>query len=226
MIPYQFTYLTGTLISLLPWLIIFLLRKDLRRTLVVMSIIGGFVGLLTEYLWWTLDWWHPETFTGTRIGLEDFLLGFSNFGIISVFYQFAFKKKTVKVKSLKSNKGVITGLILFSLVSISTLHYVFGLTTYIAFILTSLVWLVVYAVIRRDLLPSALILGLITVLASTAVYFCLQFLSPGWIERTWFFNNLTGVVIAGIPLEDLLFYFFVGAVLSPVAGIWNGSRYK
>ena len=43
---------------------------------------------------WTVDWWQPETVTGTRAGIEDAILGFTNGGLGAVLYEVVFKKRT------------------------------------------------------------------------------------------------------------------------------------
>lgn len=93
MIPYKYTYFVGTIIFFIPWLILYLWRKDIRKQMLQLSIWVAIGSLITAYFWWTIDWWRPETITGTRIGLEDLLLGFSNGGIAAVIYEEVFRKR-------------------------------------------------------------------------------------------------------------------------------------
>ena len=100
MISYQYTYLIGSLIALTIWTFFFIHRKDTRREMLTLSIIFGITGILAEYLY-TIDWWKPLTITGTRIGIEDFLFGFSCGGVFGVAYEYFFKKK-IKIKRQKN----------------------------------------------------------------------------------------------------------------------------
>lgn len=77
MLPTQYTYLFGASLFLIPWVTIFLLRKDLRHLLVRIGIVAIPLSLVAEYFWWTKDWWQPQTVTYTIIGIEDIILGFS-----------------------------------------------------------------------------------------------------------------------------------------------------
>lgn len=52
------------------------------------------IGPLSEYLFWTRDWWKPTTITDTVVGVEDFLLSFTNGGIAAVIYEEVFDKKS------------------------------------------------------------------------------------------------------------------------------------
>ena len=72
---YKYSYLIADLTLLFVWIILFWHRKDVRREMLIVSIIFGFAGLLVEPIYFQ-DWWHPLTITGTKIGLEDFLFGF------------------------------------------------------------------------------------------------------------------------------------------------------
>ena len=77
MIPIKYAYLVGTIVFFIPWLILFLMRKDLRREMLIGSVSIAIVSFLTSLFLFTVDWWHPETITGTRVGIEDLLLGFN-----------------------------------------------------------------------------------------------------------------------------------------------------
>lgn len=82
---YQYSYLIGDLILLAIWLVLFLWRKDTRKEMAIISLLFGFLGTVVTLIY-LMDWWHPLTITGTRIGIEDFIFGFSTAGIAAVVY--------------------------------------------------------------------------------------------------------------------------------------------
>jgi len=45
-------------------------------------------------------------------------------------------------------------------------------------------------------------------------FFFLDLMSPGYIERVWSLGNISGVILAGIPLEEYLFAFTFGMLWS------------
>jgi lycopene cyclase-like protein len=53
----------------------------------------------------------------------------------------------------------------------------------------------------------------------------LEWSAPGYIERVWNLATLSGVMVAGIPLEELLFGFAFGSYWSGVYEhlTWQGS---
>lgn len=90
---YQYAYLIGNLSILLPvWSLLFYFRKDLQREMLGVSLFAGLAGPLSEF-WYLQDYWRPETFTGTLIGVEDFLFGFFIGGIGAVIYEEIFGKR-------------------------------------------------------------------------------------------------------------------------------------
>ena len=62
----------------------------------MMSLLFGFGGIVSEQTH-TQDWWQPLTLTGTRIGVEDFLIGFAIGGIAAVIYAEAYRKKVSRI---------------------------------------------------------------------------------------------------------------------------------
>ena len=89
----NFTYLVGSLFTVVIWASLYYYRKDVRKEMLVMSSALGFLGIFMEGLVWTRDYWRPTTITGTLVGIEDILFGFSFAGISAVIYQIIFKRK-------------------------------------------------------------------------------------------------------------------------------------
>ena len=74
MVSYQYSYLIWTGIFFLIWLILYLWRKDIRKEMLIISVLFGFGGIFSELIY-VQDWWQPLTLTNTSIGIEDFLIG-------------------------------------------------------------------------------------------------------------------------------------------------------
>ena len=95
--PYKYAYLLGDLILFAVWSILFL-RKDLRKEILTVSIIGGVLGPLSE-AFYIRDYWQPQLFNGWTIGIEDFLFGFFFTGITASIYEEVFGKRFIKKAS-------------------------------------------------------------------------------------------------------------------------------
>lgn len=80
-------------------------------------------------------------------------------------------------------------------------------------------------ILRKDLFLNALLSGILMMLVSMpTLYYSSMLLSPGWIEKIWLWNNLSGIRITGIPIEDLVFYFLMGFIIGPFYEYSRGAK--
>lgn len=224
-IPQQYAYLAATIIALIVWLILYFHRKDLRKEMIIMSILVAILGLFSEYLWWTHDWWRPQTITGTIIGIEDLLLGFTNGGIAAVLYEELFKKRMYKYKSRNHNLGIAL-LILLSYSVFMFMFYILKLNSFIATTAIQIIMGTVLIFLRKDLIYDAFLTGFCLAITSIPVYLLVEYLSPNFIENTWLWSNLSGITFLKIPIEDLIFYFLAGFSIAPLYLYWKSEKLR
>ena len=210
---------------MIPWILFFLKRKDLRNEMIFSSVIIAVLSIVTAYLWWTVDWWRPETITRTIVGIEDILLGFTTGGITAVAYEELFRRRLYKAK-IKNPKVEFTFILFLILILICLLTWMFGLLSWIASSIAMVIGIIVLFFIRKDLTINAIASGFFLMLATLPAYFLVMIVSPGWIERTWLFENLTGELFIGIPIEDVIFYFLMGFLVGPMYEVWMGDKLK
>jgi len=82
--------------------------------------------------------------------------------------------------------------------------------------LTFIVGLFLIVLLRHDLLWEAVFGGLAMIMVSIPVYLTLFALFPDVVEYFWLLHNLSRIMVWGIPIEDLIFYFGAGALLAPI----------
>lgn len=222
-VPFQYTYLLADGTFMMLWLLLYAISPRTRREMVAMGIIIGLLSTGTAYLWWTIDWWHPMTITGTRVGIEDFIMGFASGGIIAAIYEIVFKKRYYTGSKKPHYLGSYTILIVLALITACV--YGAGYTSFwaatTAMILTSAL---LYA-LRRDLFVNGLMSGVLMALASSVFYGSIILLSPGWIEATYD-SHLSGILLAGVPIEEFVFWFLAGLVFGPFYEYWRGERLR
>ena len=199
-----------------------MLRPDLRREMLVMSLLIGAFSVVTAYYWWTYDWWHPPTITGTRVGIEDFLMGFTSGGIMAVAYEVLFKKKYYKRKAHHHCPGGLTILFMLGFFT-SWLVWGVGLTSFWASSLAMLIAAGFFFCYRKDLFLNGLLSGVLMAVISFAFYFTIMLISPDWIGITYSFEHLSGLFIVGIPIEEIIFWFLAGVVFGPFYEYWQGE---
>ncbi len=193
--------------------------------MIEMGIAYGLLSVVTAYVWWTRDWWHPLTITGTRVGIEDFFTGFGSGPVMMTIYQFFFNKKLIatipkKVTSLAQRIGFSACV----LVTTYILIYRFNFTSFLAFSIPVSIALIVMFVIRKDLIKPAFISGMLTVIFIFPLYWATILTTPEWIVKTYNFVYLSGFLFTGIPIEELIFWFLCGAFIGILSAFtWSGK---
>lgn len=223
---YKYAYLTGTMIGLFVWLVLYYHRKDLRREMWAMSIASALGSVITAHYFWTKDWWRPDTITGTLVGIEDFILGFAVGGMAAVIYEEIFHKRLYKFNRKQThNKGALFYALII-IVVMSVFYKVFNYTSFWASTIAFgagglyLMWF------RRDLIVAALVKGILMVLVSMPIYYAIIFFWPGWVDDTYLFETLSGTKVTGIPIEELVFWFLFGFGAGPYYEYWQGYRLR
>jgi len=222
MIPQKHAFLFGVAVMFIPWIICFLLRKDLRKEMIIMSLHVGAGSVITGYIWWTVDWWRPETITGTIVGIEDYLLGFVNGGVAAVLYEVVSGEKQKVKKQLATFSEILSFFLLTGFI-LSFLTWWVGMTSFVASSIAMLMAVALLLYFRRDLLKNVLLSGLLMAVVSLPTYFIIESFSPGWVSNTFLYEYLTGFHILKAPLEDIAFYFLFGMWVGPFYELWKGE---
>lgn len=224
-VPFEYVYAVGSLALGIPWFVIFFLRPDERKEIVMMSFGIGALSVVTAYHWWTIDWWHPATILGTTVGVEDFIMGFFSGGIIASSYELFCKKQSYRSVHAPFHEQLsILAALAF------TTGYLFWFwefssfwSTSIALILASL-WMFAQ---RRDLLFAGFVAGGVMALISFLFFYLpIILISPEWAARTYLFEHLSGYALLGIPIEEFVFWFFAGLVFGPWYEYIFGQRQR
>lgn len=239
----RYGYLLASSLYLIYWLLLYYKIKDhnlFRRWLWFFSLQFAILGPISAVVWFG-DWWQPETVLGLSWGIEDIILGFANGGLATGVWLVVFepitKAPVIPAKAgihvfsnqpkaghqdghqgddglLKLNKLklILPLLIYISLATIGLL--IFQLNSFWANIFGLSIMTISILIARIDLWRVSIFSGLFMVMSATTIYLAMSLLMPGWIEQTWLFDRLIGINFIGVPVEDYLWYFMVGAGLS------------
>lgn len=195
-------------------MVIFILRKDLRREMLVLSLLAGIMGPLSEHFY-LKDYWQPEYWFPSFLRIEDFLAGFFLGGIGAVGYELVWRKKHVCACELKTN-WVLPILVLVSLSLMLFLFHGLGWNSIYASIVSLIVLAVILLVVRPELIKVALGSGLVLAGVMLIFYLIYQQIYSGIIQEWWRLENISGVLFWGIPLEELFWGFSWGLVAGPL----------
>lgn len=223
MVNYQYSYLIGSLIFLLIWLLMYLWRKNIRKEIWIFSLIFGVLAFPANYIY-LQDWWHPLTITRTILGIEDFILGFATGGVAAVIFEDVFKKK-IKIRKSRKDKSInILSILILILTLFIGSYFILGLHSFwvslIVFgIPTLIIWLK-----RKDLIIDSLFSGILLVIVSFPSYWIPELISPGVVEKLWYLDKLSGIIFLGQPLEDIIWWFFAGIFIGPLYEYWQEGK--
>lgn len=226
----EYAWFGGSLILFLIWLIIYYFRPDLRKEMVIVSLIFTPVGL-TGHLY-AGSYWNPDHLTklfGLNVGMADFLFTFSISGMGAVFYQFLLDKHYSDTSpGIYFNRILSIVLVLATgVVVFYTLEYILSVSLNI--IITSAVGLLVMGLLfawlysrqTTSIILNGLLFGLFIVLVERIT----GFIFPGFFGL-WIEGELLGYYLWGVPVEEFIWHFAWGMAIGSVYEISRAVKDK
>lgn len=207
--PYALSYFVYSLLFVAVWLILFALRPDLRRDMLIISLVVMPLGPLSE-IWYLRDYWQRPTITGYPISIEDALFAFAIGGAAFALHKVLFNQASLTGPArlrqpwLVAAAGVIvfgSTLLLTGLLGVNSIF-----SSILAFVLCSLI---VWGV-RPDLIRPSLSSALLSLLLFMIVYQLMRVVFPGALARWCTGCNPSGVMVLGVSLEEMLWDFSWG----------------
>ncbi len=193
--------------------------------MLIMSVLIGGVSVATGYFWWTHDWWRPLTITGTRVGIEDFLVGFAGGGVMAVIYEELFRKRLYKRESNQHHPGGFTILLLLAQIT-SILIWGLHFSSFWASTIAMIFIAAVMFYYRRDLIIAGFLTGICMFFVSIVFYSSILFFYPSWARETYLFSHLSGITFLTYPVEEYIFWFLAGFMWGPFYEYWQGERLR
>lgn len=221
---YEYSYLYGIIAFVPIWLYCFIVRPDLRHPMLILSVLFGIGGILSNFFVYGHDWWEPQFVTGTTIGIEDFLFGFFFSGSVAVFYEIVFNKtyKSIDQSPRFPIRFRYIALTVCSLFFGSAL--IFNFHSFSATVLTFGICTLYMLSQRKDLIPNSIFGSLFAAFLAFLFFGIPELLTTGWVESTWSFQNLSGTFILHVPMEDFVWFVMAGAFIAPLYKFWKNFR--
>ncbi len=215
--PYTYVYLVGALLFVPVWALMYWRMPGARREMLIMSGLFILIGVPSEALLYTRDWWHPETVTGTLIGVEDVIYSIGNGGYMAALFVALTRGSVSQLRPAPVLPLRVAPIGCIAVLP-SLLVFGLGMHSFIATSIGSLVALAIVLIVRPDLTRAALVTGVVGTVIAVPVYLAMDALFPGSIAATWDLPHLSGLLPLGIPIEDLAWYLYTAA-------LW-GTYYK
>ncbi len=216
----HYVWLIWSSAFMLPWSLLYSVKPAFRKEMLQVSLLTSLLGL-SEPIFVPAYWNPPSLFDlaqRTGFDIESLIFCFAIGGIGAVAYNAIANRELDEVSCNARHRGH------------HRWHRLAISVPFIAFpILYFLPWNPIYPGISAmaiggianvlccpDLLRNTLIGGMLFLSLYAAFMLLLVFLAPGYIEAVWNLPALSGVMIGGIPLEELGFGFSFGLYWSGI----------
>ena len=215
---YDYAYLIGSLLLLAVWFGLFVAKPGLRRKILRVSLATVFLGV-TE-IFFIPKYWEPLTLFdfGNRyhMDIESFIFSFAVGGIAATIYEFMTgegeKRLAHRVQHQTRHQfhtlAVLSPIVVFAFFFLLTpLNPIYSAIIGLIFGALATAWC------RPDL-AGAIKKG---ALLFTGLYFAVFWLTfvllfPSYVPMYWRLSELSGSLIIGVPIEELLFAGSLGAM--------------
>lgn len=229
----QYVWLIWSLLLLGVWMILYLRIQDRpsKKKMLMVSLVTALFGL-TEPIFVPEYWSPPSLFNlavTTGFDIESLLFAFGIGGIAVVLYDWLFRVRMSSVATAARSHAR------------HRFHYLALISAPLIFVLlygfTNLnpIYSVIIAFVMGGLFtwycrPDLKIKMLVSALLFTALYYVyfvtLVVLFPGYVEKVWNLDALTGVLVTGIPIEEFLFAASFGFIWSSLYEHLNWKTLK
>ena len=211
---YHDVWLIWSSAFLLPWIALYALKADERRVMWRTSLVTSLLGL-TEPIFVPAYWSPPSLFElaqRTRFDIESLIFSFAIGGIGVVLYNALRGQALVAVGAPERQQPLHRFHLaaLFLPYALFVPFYFLPWNPIYPSILCLLVGAIASVICRPGLRRKTLVGGVLFLGLYALFMLGLKWLTPGYIERVWNLPVLSGVLIYGIPLEELLFGFSFG----------------
>lgn len=205
MFSLEYAYLGSILGFGILYLSIFCLRKDVRKKMLTLSVRGMIVGPISQY-WYLKDYWRPEYILGKFGIVEDLLFAFLIIGFTGGVVNFLTRAKSCKIEGLFNSRRryrvpalILVGSLLFfsTFLGLNSIY-----ASGIGFsIIAALMWRQ-----RPDLIRFSLVGAVIWITLIIIMYNLILIVWPNLIEQWWMWENISGIKILRIPIEEFLWF--------------------
>ncbi len=230
---FHYVWLLWSSAFLIPWLVLFAANGGGRRAMWQTSAVTAVFGL-TEPIFVPRYWNPPSLFDlaqRTGFDVESLIFSFAIGGIGVVLYNAVTRRDIVPMapEAQHDRRHRWHREVLWVPVFLFIPLYVLPWNPIYAAVVSLALGAIAAAFCRPDLAGKTVIGSLLFLLLYWAFMLALRWSAPGYIESVWNLRGLSGVVVGGVPLEELLFGFTFGAYWSSVYEhlTWHrGARHR
>ena len=219
----RLAWLLWSLILIAIWMVIYALlkSKESKKEMLVVSLWTSLVGFTEPFF--VPTYWNPTSLFDlahrTGFDIESFIFSFAMGGIAVAVYEQIFGARHSMIMQREQMHSrhryhlaalLLAPVVFFTLYFATTLNPIYD--AFIALIAGGIATWYCRPDLKKKMIASAfLFLGLYFLYFLTLIV-----LYPGYVEQVWNLPTLSGILIAGVPLEELMFAFGIGFLWSSV----------
>jgi len=218
----QYAYFIGTLLVLLPGLVVFALRKDLQKEMLWAGAVALPFGFSEIFF---REYWRPPSLFNlierVGFGIEDFLFVFSVGCIAAIVYEVIAKRRLQKLRQTKGTHllpYVILALAYAGLEGFSPFTSIYNA------MLALFISAAFIAIVRHDLIPQIIVAAMLFGGLYFLLFLAFNYLFPGYISSVYRPEAVRLGLVFGVPLPEILFAISVGALWSALYEYTRGFR--
>lgn len=219
----QYVWLVWSLLLIAIWLIVYftLDARDKKREMLVVSFWTSLLGL-TEPLFVPAYWSPPSLFdlaSKTGFDVESLIFSFGIGGLAVVLYEHIFRTQHA-VMSLGKRHDLRHRFHFWALSSAPIIFVVLLIATKINPIYSAIIAMAgggLFAWFCRPDLKKKMLVSALIFLGLYFIYFLTLIIAyPGYVQNVWKLKAISGILILGIPLEELMFALSFGFLWSSI----------
>ncbi|MCH7605328.1 hypothetical protein IID24_05065 [Patescibacteria group bacterium] len=222
---FPYAYLVGSLVFFLIWLAVFIVRRDLRKEILWASFLAMPFGL--SEIFFVPEYWNPPSLFNLidkiGFGIESLLYTFSIGGLAAVSFEFVRGRKLQKI--VADRKLHIVPYIINILIYLG-LELVFPEQSIYNASVSLLIGAGIIGYLRRDLIRQIIFSGFFFSFAYFVLFSIFNVLFPDFVKDVYSLDNFIGFSIIGVPIEEIIFAFSIGAFWSTLYEFMRGYRTK
>jgi hypothetical protein len=224
---YHYVWLVWSSAFLLPWALLYVLFPQHRPVMWRSSLFMLPFGL-TEPIF-VPEYWNPpslfELAQRTGFDIESFIFSFAIGGIAAVLYNGILHKRMGELSFAERHQwrhrghrwALAVPFVLFPIL------YFLPWNPIYAGIAAMMLGAIAAVLCRPDLKSNMLVGGVLFLVIYTVFLLGLKWSAPGYIEQVWNLKDLSGILIYGLPLEELMFAFSFGLIC---AGLYEHFTWR
>jgi len=220
---HQYFYLWIVAIIVPLWALIFYRKKASRIEIIYMGLLMGTCAMGLDRYCSFHDYWRPPT-VFRIFNFESFLYGFFWGGISAKIFELLFGREYRATG--EPNPVFVLIFVFASFLLYMVLLGLFNVNSVDNYIILMLLCVIVLLFLKKELFIVSVVSGVCMVVVNMCWYAVILAIYPEAVDNIWRIENISGLSVFGVPIEEHAYIFFMGcfgSILYKAATRPNGA---